>query len=114
MNKVDKGLIKDSPTKDPLVLKGSTRLGFPTLNLKEVIVVVRMFLVLIVQNVVETIKANTVGSDWYQRCGKSGHTMIYYPMIKVKGRKDKKAPPSNSNSNSQKQNNFYALQSRGN
>lgn len=44
-------------------------------------------------------------------CGKVGHKMIYCPILKFKGREDKRAPSSDSNTNAQKQNNFYAFQS---
>ncbi|XP_049381744.1 uncharacterized protein LOC125846350 [Solanum stenotomum] len=52
-----------------------------------------------------------VGSDGFYGCGKSGLKMRDCPMLKVKGRKDKQAPPRGFNSNTQKQNRFYALQS---
>uniref|UniRef100_M1DVS3 Gag-pol polyprotein n=1 Tax=Solanum tuberosum TaxID=4113 RepID=M1DVS3_SOLTU len=42
------------PTKDPLVLQGSTKIGCLTLNPKEVIDVVLMLISLIVQNVVRS------------------------------------------------------------
>ncbi|KAH0644862.1 hypothetical protein KY284_032746 [Solanum tuberosum] len=54
-----------------------------------------------------------VGSDGCYGCGKSGHKMRDCPMLKVKGREYKQTPPSGSNSNAQKQNRFYALQTRG-
>ncbi|XP_049391573.1 uncharacterized protein LOC125856004 [Solanum stenotomum] len=54
-----------------------------------------------------------VGTDGCFSCGKVGHNMRDYPMLKVKGREYKQAPPSGSNSNAQKQNRSYALQSRG-
>ncbi|XP_049348209.1 uncharacterized protein LOC125812780 [Solanum verrucosum] len=43
--------------------------------------------------------------------GKSGHKLIDFPMLAVKGREGKQASPSSSNSNAPKQNYFYALQS---
>ena len=43
-------LNKGFPTKVPLVLHGSTMIWFPTLNLKEAILVVLMWLGLLVQN----------------------------------------------------------------
>jgi len=46
-------------------------------------------------------------------CGKSGHQLKNFPTLTAKGREDKQTPQSSSNSNSQKQNRFYALQSRG-
>ncbi|XP_049365743.1 uncharacterized protein LOC125830607 [Solanum verrucosum] len=52
-----------------------------------------------------------VGTDWCFHCGKSGKKMRDCLMLKVKVREDKQAPPSDSNSNAQKQNRFYALQS---
>ena len=54
-----------------------------------------------------------VGTDGCFSCGKMGHKVRDFLMLKVKGREDKQAPPSGSNSNAQKQNRFYALQSRG-
>ncbi|XP_049360778.1 uncharacterized protein LOC125825494 [Solanum verrucosum] len=46
-------------------------------------------------------------------CGKIGHNMRDCPILVTKGRENKQAPPSGSNSNAPKQNRFYALQSRG-
>ncbi|XP_049357009.1 uncharacterized protein LOC125821644 [Solanum verrucosum] len=54
-----------------------------------------------------------VSSDGCYGYGKSGHKMRDCPMLKVKGREEKQAPPSGSNSNALKKNHFYALQSRG-
>ncbi|XP_049349343.1 uncharacterized protein LOC125813907 [Solanum verrucosum] len=54
-----------------------------------------------------------VGTDGCFSCGKIGHKIRDCPMLKVKGREDKKAPPSGSNSNDPKKNRFYALQSSG-
>uniref|UniRef100_M1DF71 Gag-pol polyprotein n=1 Tax=Solanum tuberosum TaxID=4113 RepID=M1DF71_SOLTU len=52
-----------------------------------------------------------VGSDGCYSCGKSGLKIRDCPVLKVKGREDKQAHPSGSNSNAQKQNRSYALQS---
>ncbi|XP_049344686.1 uncharacterized protein LOC125809059 [Solanum verrucosum] len=46
-------------------------------------------------------------------CGKSGHKMRDHPMLAAKGREGKQAPPRCSNANVPKQNQFYALQTRG-
>jgi len=54
MGKVGKGSSKDSPIKALIVIQGLKRIGFPTINLKGVIVVVHKLLGLIVLNVVET------------------------------------------------------------
>uniref|UniRef100_M1DZ27 Gag-pol polyprotein n=1 Tax=Solanum tuberosum TaxID=4113 RepID=M1DZ27_SOLTU len=54
-----------------------------------------------------------VGSDGCYGCGNSVHNMRDCPMLMAKWREGKQAPPSSSNSNAQKQNRFYALQSRG-
>jgi len=59
MDKADQGLDKGFPTKALLVLQGSTRIGFPTINLKEVIVVVLMWLGLILQNVEESMMVSS-------------------------------------------------------
>ncbi|KAH0652607.1 hypothetical protein KY289_030285 [Solanum tuberosum] len=54
-----------------------------------------------------------VGTDGCFSCGKSGHKMTDYPMLVEKGSEGKQTPPSGPNSNSPKQNHFYALQTRG-
>ncbi|WMV08943.1 hypothetical protein MTR67_002328 [Solanum verrucosum] len=53
-----------------------------------------------------------VSTDGCYGCWKSGHRVRYCPILKVQGREGKQSPPSGSNSNAQKQNHFYALQSR--
>ncbi|XP_049391512.1 uncharacterized protein LOC125855903 [Solanum stenotomum] len=48
-------------------------------------------------------------TDGFYGCGKSGHKRRDFPMLTVKGRKGKQAPPSGLGSNAPKQNRFYAL-----
>uniref|UniRef100_M1DX31 Gag-pol polyprotein n=1 Tax=Solanum tuberosum TaxID=4113 RepID=M1DX31_SOLTU len=54
-----------------------------------------------------------VGTDGCFSCGKRCHSKRDCPMLKVQGREVKQVPPSGSNSDAPKNNNLYALQSRG-
>ncbi|KAH0727836.1 hypothetical protein KY290_003558 [Solanum tuberosum] len=51
--------------------------------------------------------------DGCYKCGKSGHVMRGYPMLKVPEREGRKVLPSGSNSDAPKKNRFYVVQSRG-
>ena len=54
-----------------------------------------------------------VGTDKCFRCGKSGHKVMDFPIIKAKGKEGNQAQASGLSSVAPKKNRFYALRSRG-
>lgn len=103
-DKVGLNFDKGFPVKIHIVLLLSLiRKECLTLNLKEEMEVVLLFLDLHVPNVGRNMMVSAYPTP------KSGHKMRYCSMLKVKGREDKQAPPSGSNSNASKKNCFYAI-----